>query len=429
MKKVYVITLLAFVSLHAFSQEALKKYITTSTHPIHSIQPDDMDFADLEVIGQSIGDSRVVMLGEQNHGDGATFLAKSRLVKYLHEKKGFNVLAFENDFFALNSGWDLVEKEQQQITTYLNDNIYSIWSHSMQCSDLFYNYIPGTFQSHTPLTVTGFDSQVYMDYSPRNLQDFVHNYLKQKNIPFTQTEEYQVKFLPAIGGLTKGWLAKGKEQELLELEERAGIVLQQLGKYKNEYEWLLIKNIQSFAASTRLAKDVEKALEIRDKQMAENLEWVLRVKFPNEKVIVWAANAHIAKNATTAFKFERSRRKWMGTVFTSNSQNNVNTYVIGFSSKNGSQKRIHEASPSLVSRPLKHGFENWVSDKHSYAFIDFKRFRKENPSFSKQFAMKGIGHSSDIADWTSVFDGIFFIKEMTPSEKIEKDLGSTNPIR
>ncbi len=42
----------------------------------------------------------MVLLGEQHHGDGATFQAKTRLVKYLHEQKGFNVLVWESDVYT-----------------------------------------------------------------------------------------------------------------------------------------------------------------------------------------------------------------------------------------------------------------------------------------------------------------------------------------
>jgi erythromycin esterase-like protein len=41
------------------------------------------------------------LLGEQNHGDAPALFAKTKLVKYLHEKHGFNILAFESDFYGL----------------------------------------------------------------------------------------------------------------------------------------------------------------------------------------------------------------------------------------------------------------------------------------------------------------------------------------
>src|SRR4029078_13189642 len=90
-----------------FTQSAMKTYVGTNVRQIASIDPDQQDYTDLKVIGDAIGDARIVMLGEQDHGDAPTFLAKTRLIKYLHEKKAFSVLAFESDFFAVNYSWQL----------------------------------------------------------------------------------------------------------------------------------------------------------------------------------------------------------------------------------------------------------------------------------------------------------------------------------
>ena len=75
----------------ANGQNNIKKYVPENTVQIKTVQPDSINFSDLEIFGNSIGDSKIVMLGEQDYGDAPTFLAKTRLIKYLREKKRFNV--------------------------------------------------------------------------------------------------------------------------------------------------------------------------------------------------------------------------------------------------------------------------------------------------------------------------------------------------
>src|SRR3546814_12165141 len=67
-------------------EPSLRRYVKGHAVPIATIHPETTDFSDLEPIGKAIGDARIVMLGEQSHGDGATFLAKARLIRYLRER-------------------------------------------------------------------------------------------------------------------------------------------------------------------------------------------------------------------------------------------------------------------------------------------------------------------------------------------------------
>ncbi len=63
---------------------------TGGARPQHCAADDD--FSDLAPLAAAIGDARIVQLGETTHGDGAAFLAKVRLVKFLHQHHGFDVL-------------------------------------------------------------------------------------------------------------------------------------------------------------------------------------------------------------------------------------------------------------------------------------------------------------------------------------------------
>ncbi|MGB5554717.1 MAG: hypothetical protein WBM83_08685, partial [Flavobacteriaceae bacterium] len=43
--------------------------------------------------------SKIVLLGEQTHGDGAVFDKKVELIKALHEQLGFNIVVFESGMY------------------------------------------------------------------------------------------------------------------------------------------------------------------------------------------------------------------------------------------------------------------------------------------------------------------------------------------
>jgi erythromycin esterase len=76
MKKQHCIVVFAalFCLLHtARSQNDIEQYVHEHAFPIASINHDSTNYADLQVIGKAIGNARVVMPGEQEHGDAATF--------------------------------------------------------------------------------------------------------------------------------------------------------------------------------------------------------------------------------------------------------------------------------------------------------------------------------------------------------------------
>lgn len=413
----------AFISIvfSACVQKDIKQFVKEERVDIQTISPDSTDFSELQAIGKAIGDSRVVMLGEQDHGDSPTFLAKTRLVKYLHEQKGFNVLAFESDFFALNEGWDRLEKQKSKIDPFLLNNIFSIWTKCNSCNDLFYHYVSKTFSDKKPLIISGFDNQVHGLYSTEKLKTFLDNYLKGKKINYTNTEKYKIDFLPFIDSMTYN--------KNLQKQRNFKEALQQINHELSvtdttTFETMLLKSLNALTKSeiSFLSKGSDYN-EIRDKQMAENLKWLLKYKFPKEKIIVWAHNAHVLKHPELIKKSKwhnGNEMKTMGNFFTADQQLNEQTYILGFNSRVGTSGIVTVEKKYVAEPPAKNSFETWIPETVPYSFVNFKQFREENPDNKRHFLMKGVYHFTDSASWTDIYDGIFYIREMYPCALVVK---------
>lgn len=72
-------------------RRALRRYI----HPLRTWEPDDGDLSDLAVLGQLIGDARIVALGEATHGTREIFRMKDRIIRYLAQTRGFDIFSIE----------------------------------------------------------------------------------------------------------------------------------------------------------------------------------------------------------------------------------------------------------------------------------------------------------------------------------------------
>ena len=414
----FLLLALSISGTRAKAQQLIKDYVVKNAVPILTVEPDSVNYADLEPIGDAIDNATFVMLGEQDHGDAPTFLAKTRLIKYLHEKKGFNVLAFESDFFSLNEGWDKLPKQELAIDSFLWRNIFPIWTACKSCTNLFFNYIPTTWNTSSPLTITGFDSQQYLYYSLRHLGKSLDSALKSYDLPITKRINFASGIIPLIDS-AKIWTLKQPADI-----SRIDTCMQYLGTIKKEMSavvkpdnfWLLIVDnlIQQVEASKILALTKKQSLNARDIRMAINLMWLIDVKFKNQKIIVWAADYHTMRLESNMKEHFFDADTVMGDVV-SKIEREKKIYSIGFTSYGGAGGRLG-TKPYKLFPPRADGFERWIDRKAAYAFVDFQKFNIQYPNSAAYFYMKAMGHSSYLAKWNYVFDGIFFIRDMYPCE-------------
>lgn len=239
MKKLILLTFVLF-GVQLFAQNNIKKYVQNNLKAVKAISPDSLDFSDLEVIGNAIGNARIVMLGKQDHGDAPTFLAKTRLIKYLHEKKGFDVLAFESDFYALTAGWDAVEKKKDKIEDFLKKNIFSVWTNCAQCDDLFYNYISKTYKTRSPIDIAGFDSQLHGDYSNQNLKKFVDSILNKWQVRLIKSKKYNT----FLSFLDSSKISKDTLKYNVFINQINTVIKNAPEEFRDSYRYLLLRNIR-----------------------------------------------------------------------------------------------------------------------------------------------------------------------------------------
>lgn len=124
---------------------------------LRSIDPYDTNYEDLVFLDEELDDAEIVMLGEQTHGDGSTFLAKTRMIKYLHEHLGYNILVFESGLMDAYRVWEMIKLGADSVEVF-DFGIFPVWSGSEQVQPLF-QYILEQARTDNPLILAGFDIQ------------------------------------------------------------------------------------------------------------------------------------------------------------------------------------------------------------------------------------------------------------------------------
>jgi erythromycin esterase-like protein len=142
----------------AQSSDPLQAWLAAHAIPIRTVDPQDDDFSDLDGLASAIGSARVVQLGEPSHNAGTCFAAKVRLIKFLHQHLGFDVVAWESGIYDV----ELVEaglRSGEAPGAAARRGILENWSGSEECRPLF-EYAQQSHKTDRPLAMAGFDSDL-----------------------------------------------------------------------------------------------------------------------------------------------------------------------------------------------------------------------------------------------------------------------------
>jgi len=139
-----------------------------SRHAADPVQPlrisDSGEISGLDALAESIGDSRILLLGENGHGVGSLTSTKVDLVRWLHREMGFEVLVFESGFFECGNVWrhiDTLEPRQA---------LYDCLKYPFQHGEMLplFEAIAAQAGTSTPLELAGMEIQAQgYDSAPR----------------------------------------------------------------------------------------------------------------------------------------------------------------------------------------------------------------------------------------------------------------------
>ena len=396
------------------------EWLLKNALPIRSIDPADDDFSDLMPLKKIIGDARVVQLGEQSHGDGATFYAKARLIRFLHEHMGFDVLAWESGFFECEElnrilASDLPPREAAQHA------IYGHWSRSGLVAPLF-EYARSTLKTSRPLRQTGFDMQYWWSGAGGSLESYPKRLfgLFDRLDPGLASPDDR-KTISALRAALRDRGAykptnEDREKNRAAIERLTAALRNKAASVKDAREIrFFLKTLENLSALEELR--ATSSSNYRDRKMAENLVWLANEWYPGRKIVVWAASLHVARNLgsidTRTPKPTYSNFTSMGQV--AHEQLGKAVYTVGFTACRGLVAYFMMTGLRRLEPPAADSLETlFHATGRPYAFVDFRELPNDH-WLRKPIISRPFGYYEMLSDWTNNLDAMFFTDVMFPN--------------
>ena len=401
------------------------RWLAANSFPVRSIDPEDADFSDLQFLREIIGKARVVQLGDQTHGDGATIYARGRLIRFLHEQMGFDVLAWESGFFTCEEMNEAIRSDTP-IEEAIRQGLHPISAQSGMLLPLF-RYIRSTFNTERPLRQTGLDIQDFLGdprsfpAALRRLSGRIDSVDRELASP-AERQAFEAIVSTAGRNLTPTPDERRDRQDAIaRVRERLKMKSTAAG---NSQTMLLLERALDNLASLEELSSLDQRADppvwklYRDKKLGENLLWLLNRYYRGQKLIVLVGGGHAAHDIgglyAQAEKSSFTSYRTMGDIVHENLGRAL--YTIQFAAYQG-QFGSPFQGPRPLSPPRAGSLEDlWHRTGRPYAFLDLRSLPAEHwlrgPVFARPFA-----YTEQEAIWRDHFDAFFYTDVMFPSSQ------------
>ncbi len=286
--------------------DAWAAWVEANHFPVRSVSATDTDFTDLQFLRTVIGARSLVQIGESSHGVGEFDSVKVRLIRFLHEEMGFDVIAFESGLYECFRADE--QASRLDAATTMRNSIFGVW-HAEETLPLF-EYLRTTKATGRPLTLAGFDTQ----FSPSARSDRAADLapliaaidpLLAEEARALDLELVRLASIPLDTARTE--IAPKVEQMTASYQRIAEWIDHQLPRLERAFPDRPLYP-QVMAQAMRMAPYEVRCLatgaagtdygNIRDQGMAENVSFLIRRLYPGSKIVTWAHNYHVQHDAT-----------------------------------------------------------------------------------------------------------------------------------
>jgi len=437
---VIILCCLGSLSLHAQEKNLIRNDII-KIDSISSLNFRD-DISDLSFLKNALVGKSVVVLGEETHLDGATDDLKNRVIKYLHEKEGYNVLIVEGSVFGHNYFYEKLkngERPDSLCARFLTKRP----SYYTSSDSVLYSYIQQQLRTSTPLKYTGMDLMTYGVEADYQFYTELIKLLEPLKIIAPARDPILEKMSKLHAEIHNQPQKKTNKKKLCEfklsvdffiakidsvlltqkaISSETAMSLSLLKRELNNYYQGLVFIVQlSRGGRSEDINSIRYFLSLkRDSLMADNVLWLMKNRYPGEKIIISCSNMHAISAYIPTVSCETSVTRSLKDTYTLGyylkNKLNDKLYTTATVSYDGShtktvQDRIETYHP--VTKRSEETLEFKLSKKCVYGFVAVNQlyFNNKNNNCFKMFPT--YDKEYDI-QWDKAYDGFFYIKTMYP---------------